>query len=108
MNGHNVGLDGVVRRARRVAEGHGPFEERSDGSLAVVTSGAQDDGAFLVQGNISAAVGQRSVVPGGQASRLRVAAFDRIGRPPVALDQGGDERAWVALVVRVRTIRAGK
>jgi hypothetical protein len=37
MNGHDAGLDGVVGRARRVADGHGPFEERSDGPLAVVT-----------------------------------------------------------------------
>jgi hypothetical protein len=48
MNGNDVGLHGVVGGGRWIAGGHDPFEERSDGCLAVVTAGAQDDGTFLV------------------------------------------------------------
>src|ERR1039458_4812650 len=63
---------------------------------------------LLVHGGIPAQVGQRSVIPGGQAARLRVTALDRVRRRSVVLEEGGDERARVAVVIRVRAIGPGK
>src|SRR5215471_19307120 len=39
----DVGLDGVVDRVRRVADGHGSFVESARATEAPIAAGAQDD-----------------------------------------------------------------
>ena len=104
----DVGLDRIVRRIGRVARCHHPFEEGSDGFIAVVAAGSQHDGPFQVHGRIATPVRLRAAVPGGQGARLRVAPLDGVFVLPIVLDEGRDERAVIALIIEIGPISSGK
>src|SRR5215469_1660064 len=107
-DGVDVGLDRVVGGVRRVAGGHDPLEEVTGRAVAVVAADPEDDGSFLMHGDVATLGGQRSAIPGGQPARVRVAAFDRIRAGAVVLHHGGDEGGLVARVVRVIAIAAAE
>src|SRR5450432_1806734 len=69
LNGDDVGLNGIICCVCRVASRHDPFEEGTDCFIAVVTTGPQNDGSFLVHGRIATTVGLRSAIPGRQSAR---------------------------------------
>jgi hypothetical protein len=104
----DVGLDAVVGGIGRVAGRHDAFEERPGRAVAIVSADPEDDRTFGMHGHVAARGGQGTAVPGGQPARIRVAALDRVGRRAVVLDQGGDERALVARVVRVVAVAAAE
>ncbi len=72
--GGDVGLDGVLGGVRGEAVGDGAFEEVADAAGAVVTAGAQQDGAVHLHRRVP--VGQRAGEGGGQAAAVGVAVLE--------------------------------
>src|SRR5437762_3662608 len=87
--GHDVRLYGVLGGVGRVPGGHHALVERAGRTVAVVTTDAEDDGAFLPHRVVAGHVRPGAVVEGRQAAGLRVATPDRPVVATVALDDGG-------------------
>src|ERR1019366_6049654 len=72
---HNTGLNCVISRVGRVARSHGTFEEGTNRTIAVVAANAQENGTLLVHGVVPGRT--RSIPHRSQATRLRIARFNR-------------------------------